>query len=144
LADARGDAQRYARLAGALADARGRQRAIDHRLARAVELSRAAHGALSVRALANAVGIGERQLERLFGERIGIRPKLFARLAGLERALGWLATSGERHAELAARAGYSDEAHFAREVHALSGLWPSELAHERRVGFVQATAERAR
>ena len=125
-------------LASAFSDPHARQRATDPRLARAARRVQASHGAVAVRELARDVGVTERQLERLFLERIGLGPKLFSRIARLEHALGLLAAAEGRHAELAARAGYSDEPHFTREVRALAGLCPSELARERRVGFVQA------
>ena len=54
------------------------------RLARAVETLRAAGGELPFPAVSDGVGLSERQLERLFEERVGYGPKLFARVVRLE------------------------------------------------------------
>ena len=47
---------------------------------------------------------------------------LMRRIRSARRAVSW--------AELAAECGYADQAHLAREVHALSGITPSGLLRE--------------
>lgn len=115
--------------------AASRVRPADHRVMRAVELLRA--GARSVRGVAAELGISERQLERLFAERVGGGPKHFARVVRLERAVQLMGTALRGQAALAAAAGYADEPHLIREFRALARATPAELARERRVGFVQ-------
>lgn len=112
-----------------------RLRAADHRVTRAVTLVRA--GAPSIRGVAAELGVSERQLERLFAERIGSGPKHFARVVRLERAVRLMGTALRGQAALAAAAGYADEPHLIREFRALARVTPAELARERRVGFVQ-------
>lgn len=112
-----------------------RVRAADHRVTRAVALLR--NGAPSIRGVAAELGVSERQLERLFAERIGSGPKHFARVVRLERAVRLMGTPLRGQAALAAAAGYADEPHLIREFRALACATPSELARERRVGFVQ-------
>src|SRR5688572_5623162 len=57
----------------------------DPRLSAAVCALRAARGALPIPALAKRVGLGERQLERLFAERVGYGPKFLARVVRMEQ-----------------------------------------------------------
>lgn len=87
-------------------------------LARAVASSLAAgHG---VAATAEAVGLGARQLHRRSLAAFGYGPKTLARILRLQRALA-LARSGVPLAETAARSGYADQAHLARDVRELAG-----------------------
>ncbi|MFD7662245.1 helix-turn-helix domain-containing protein [Streptomyces sp. NPDC059788] len=74
----------------------------------------------SVAEVARTVGIGERQLHRRCLEAFGYGPKTLARVLRLVRALE-LARAHLPYAEVAARAGYADQAHLAREVKALAG-----------------------
>lgn len=74
-----------------------------------------------VAATAAALGLSERQLHRRSLAAFGYGPKLLARILRFRYATG-LARSGQRFAEVAAIAGYADQAHLAREVRALSGL----------------------
>jgi transcriptional regulator GlxA family with amidase domain len=77
--------------------------------------------------------VSERQLERLFHERIGYGPKLFARVARLQRstrAIGDLRGSIASWARFAVECGYADQAHLVREFRALSGVTPVTYARE--------------
>jgi AraC-like DNA-binding protein len=51
----------------------------------------------------------------------GYGPKTLARILRLQRALA-LARKGVPFAETAARAGYADQAHLARDVRELAGM----------------------
>jgi AraC-like DNA-binding protein len=79
-----------------------------------------------VPALADAVGIGERQLRRCFAAAVGYGPKTFARIARFHRALA-LVRAAEPAAAAAFAAGYADQAHMTREMRALGGRTPSAL-----------------
>jgi AraC-like DNA-binding protein len=70
--------------------------------------------------VADAVGLGERQLHRRSLAAFGYGPKVLARIRRLQRALA-LARDGTAYARTAADAGYADQAHLAREVRALAG-----------------------
>jgi AraC-like DNA-binding protein len=81
-----------------------------------------------VPAVAAALGIGERRLQQLFHEQVGLPPRQWARLARLhgglrllrrEPALPW--------AQLAAAAGYSDQAHLTHDFRALCGITPTDF-----------------
>ncbi|MBZ4020176.1 helix-turn-helix domain-containing protein [Streptomyces purpurogeneiscleroticus] len=83
-------------------------------------IARAAARGTPVRELADAVGVGERQLHRRCLAAFGYGPKTLGRVLRLVRALD-LARSGMPYAQVAAAAGYADQAHLAREVKALAG-----------------------
>ncbi|MES9540222.1 helix-turn-helix domain-containing protein [Actinomadura sp. NPDC000600] len=74
----------------------------------------------SVRGVADALGIGERQLRRRSLAAFGYGPKTLQRVLRFQRALG-LARAGSPLAEAAFAAGYADQAHFAHEVRDLAG-----------------------
>lgn len=105
---------------------------------RAVTLMRRTRGGIGIRAAAQALGVGERRLERAFDLAVGLSPKRFARVL---RFLGAVREIGRRTARpLAAVAfdsGYSDHPHFIREFKRLAGVTPAQYAAERRVGIVQ-------
>lgn len=121
-----------AALTRALLERLGRARPADPRLRAAVGEIQKNRGAVDVGALARRVGLSERQLERVFDERVGLGPKGLARV---ERLKGWLRLAeGAREqsrARLAAEAGFADQAHLIREVKKLCGTTPGRLLAER-------------
>jgi AraC-like DNA-binding protein len=134
---ARTDRERALALAEFVCDPRSRVRAKDARVERATFLlGRGA--APSISEVALETGVSERQLERLFAERVGVRPKLFARVMRMQRAARLLSDRRLSGANLSALAGYADEAHLSRDFSELCGAPPSRLARD--VGFVQAGA----
>jgi len=98
-------------------------------------------GTVAVAALAGEVGWSARHLTDRFRAEVGLRPKEAARVARFDRARRRL-RPGARLADIAAQTGYFDQAHLAREFHALAGCAPSQwLADE--FGFVQAHGDLA-
>jgi AraC-like DNA-binding protein len=79
-----------------------------------------------VAATAGELGLGARRLHRLALTAFGYGPKTLARILRLRRALA-LARAGVPYADTAARAGYADQAHLAREVRKLAGRPLGEL-----------------
>ncbi|MEV5311346.1 helix-turn-helix domain-containing protein [Streptomyces sp. NPDC052610] len=74
-----------------------------------------------VAATADELGLGARALHRRSLAAFGYGPKTLARVLRLQRALA-LARTGVPYAETAARAGFADQAHLARDVRELAGL----------------------
>ncbi|GAA2308045.1 helix-turn-helix transcriptional regulator [Streptomyces hawaiiensis] len=74
-----------------------------------------------VAATADELGLGARQLHRRSLAAFGYGPKTLARVLRMRRALA-LARNGMPLAETAARAGYADQAHLARDVKELAGV----------------------
>lgn len=82
-------------------------------------------GAGTVAAAARAAGTTVRQVERLFARFLGVPPKATARVLRFQGALRRLmADPGCTLAEVAAQAGYFDQAHFIREFRRFSGGVP--------------------
>ncbi|MCX5062217.1 MULTISPECIES: helix-turn-helix domain-containing protein [unclassified Streptomyces] len=79
-----------------------------------------------VAATADELGLGARQLHRRALTAFGYGPKTLARVLRLQRALG-LVRQGVPYAETAARAGFADQAHLARDVRQLAGVPLGEL-----------------
>lgn len=134
---AKDHAGRQRAIADFLLEPRARKKAADIRLAHAIRAIRHSRGALPVAAIARDLAMSERTLERLFRAHVGVRPKLFARIARLEWTRRVALENDGSQAAIAAIAGYADEPHLVREFRALTGLTPSALAAEERVGFVQ-------
>jgi AraC-like DNA-binding protein len=139
LAEARTREERAAVARRALSAPGARARAVDARVRRAVLLIESARGCTSLREVSNALGVGERQLERLFVEHVGHGPKLFARIVRLQHAIGLASRARLRQSELATSAGFSDEPHLLREFRTLAGVTLRTLTSERDVGFVQVS-----
>lgn len=90
-------------------------------------------GQSTVTAVAAEAGVTSRQLERGFRERVGIGPKMFARIVRFQRVLQ---AEPVNWAALAADSGYFDQAHLVRDFHQFTGETPSAWA-ARRVAFLQ-------
>ncbi|WP_395777119.1 helix-turn-helix domain-containing protein [Aquidulcibacter sp.] len=86
-------------------------------------------GRVSVRQLADRAGLSARQLQRRFLSDVGVTPKLYGRLTRFEAALAAQRKNpSQAWAQIAAEAGYADEAHLSREARALSGMTPQTFA----------------
>jgi len=104
----------------------------DARLRGAVDSIASAQGNVRVAGVASSVGFSERQMERVFLERVGISPKSFARVSRVQALVSVLGTQRDLSwAGLAASLGYADQAHLVREVRALTGVTPGALLRER-------------
>ena len=73
--------------------------------------------------IAGRLGVTARHLRRAFAENIGIGPKEYARSARLQRVVRMAATSSD-WAQIAAEAGYFDQAHLIADFRGLVGLTP--------------------
>ncbi|WP_068166312.1 helix-turn-helix domain-containing protein [Rhodococcus phenolicus] len=81
----------------------------------------------SVAGTADAVGWSERRLHRHAVRTFGYGPKTLGRVLRFRRAVD-LARSGSGFAAIAYDCGYSDQAHLAREIRAMSGTTLGDLA----------------
>ena len=76
--------------------------------------------------ISRAAGVSSRQLLRRCLAEVGYGPKTLDRILRFQRARR-LSPSVSQLADLAAAAGYADQAHLARECRRLAGLAPSDL-----------------
>ncbi|MBB5980449.1 helix-turn-helix domain-containing protein [Kribbella solani] len=83
-------------------------------------------GSAGVSRLAGAVDLSERQLHRRCLDAFGYGPKMLDRVLWMNVALNH-ARTGLALADVATRTGYADQAHFTRDVKALTGLPPTLL-----------------
>ena len=95
----------------------------------AVRLIRARRGRVTVRWLSGQVNLSISQLERSFTRQVGVGPKLLARQTRVCALAAEATTSANPGwALLAAKYGYADQAHLARQFRELTGLTPSSFA----------------
>jgi len=87
-------------------------------------VARLADPAARVEALADELGLSERQLRRRFHAAAGYGPKTLHRVLRFRR---FLAGPRDDLARAALEAGYADQPHLAREVAQLAGTTPSRL-----------------
>lgn len=98
----------------------------------------AGHGGVGVRELAGEIGWSRRHFSERFAREVGVSPKQAARLMRFERSGDLLRTGGWRSlAEVAAVAGYYDQAHMANEWRSMAGCPPSTWIAEE-LPFLQA------
>lgn len=85
-------------------------------------------GSVTVEQLASMTGWSRRHLTSRFHDQLGLPPKRFARLVRFRTAAALIENpaSGD-FASIAARCGYTDQAHLTNEVRRFAGCTPSEL-----------------
>src|SRR5947207_13691632 len=89
------------------------------------------HGQVHIGGLAAWAGLSLRQFERRFTEQVGVRPKLYARIARFEAALDSRARSQEKSwTEVAHAFGYYDQMHLIHDFERFSGETPTKLLTE--------------
>ena len=82
-----------------------------------------APGMATVREVAQRTGWSERRFSQVFREHVGLAPKAWCRVQRFQRVVRQLHAGREvRWAELALDCGYYDQAHFANEFRAFSGI----------------------
>jgi AraC-like DNA-binding protein len=96
------------------------------RIGEALRLVDASRGTLPMTALASAAGLGPRQFERTFKARLGMRPKLYARIVRFQAALDRKARSAESWTRVAQELGYHDQMHLVHDFAQFSTGTPTE------------------
>lgn len=86
----------------------------------------ARHPHATVEQLSRWIGISHRQLQRRFSAAVGYGPKMFQSVLRFQRLLHCASRppGPPRLADLAAVAGYADQAHMTREVQRFAGCTP--------------------
>ncbi|MGQ4878636.1 helix-turn-helix domain-containing protein [Billgrantia sp. LNSP4103-1] len=93
------------------------------------------HGQASIAELAAELPFGQRRLERLFLQRVGLTPKRYARLLRVAHSRELIKQGGTAVSltDTALAAGYFDQSHFIHDFKAVTGLTPGGyLDHVRR------------
>jgi AraC-like DNA-binding protein len=85
-----------------------------------------APGVATVAEVARGTGWSERRFSQVFREQVGLSPKLWCRVQRFQRAVQRLHAGADiRWTELALDCGFYDQAHFANEFRAFSGVDPT-------------------
>jgi AraC-like DNA-binding protein len=105
----------------------GTAEATDRDFERAVSSVVRAEGRISVDVLAAGMGVGPRQLERKFRERVGLGPKRFAKVLRFQSVFRRAFLEERPWAELALDCGYFDQSHFIRDFKSFTGRSPAVL-----------------
>lgn len=88
-------------------------------------------GALTVESLASLACVSNRQLERQCKERIGLSPKLFARLVRFSEAFRLFESDQTVNwTQIAHSCGYYDQMHFIKDCKEFAAVTPSVIAKE--------------
>ncbi len=83
---------------------------------------------LTVGDLASRSGRSERSLQRLIHRHLGLSPKWLIQRRRLQEAAQQLKSGGRPLAQVAVDLGYSDQAHFTRDFHRVTGYRPGQFA----------------
>jgi AraC-like DNA-binding protein len=104
----------------------------------AVNATILAGGRLDISALAERVGLSMRQFERRFIQQVGMRPKLFARIARFEAVLETKACSAtESWTDVAHEFGYYDQMHMVHDFAEFTDKTPTETLIQLETVFVE-------
>jgi AraC-like DNA-binding protein len=113
-----------------------RLRAVPHGLHTvrwAVEKIMRHHGALSIRALSDQMGISHNHLLTQFKRMVGISPKALARLCRLKHILHSIdPTQAVDWTQIAHQSNYYDQAHFNKDFRSFTGQNPTDYLRLRR------------
>jgi len=87
---------------------------------------------LELELIGNVTGLGTRQLNRLFRDKLGISTMAFYRRLRLEKAMGFLTQSTLTITDIALATGFSHSAHFAQAFRARYSATPSSFRRRER------------
>ncbi len=95
-------------------------------LAASIDWLQRCHGQGSIAALVAALPFGQRRLERLFLQQVGLSPKRYARLLRVAHSRELIKRGGAAASltDTSFAAGYFDQSHFIHDFKAVTGLTP--------------------
>lgn len=86
-----------------------------------------APGTARIADVAARIGLSSRRLNQVFGDEVGLTPKLFSRVWRFQDALQRIAAGGDVDwMDIAIGCGYFDQPHFIHDFRAFTGLTPTE------------------
>ncbi len=91
----------------------------------AVRIIHEKQGMISVSDLVSQLGVGERKMERLFREYVGLGPKLYSRIIRFNAIFQLKQQGLESWSDLVFQTGFYDQAHFIKNFKEFSGDDPS-------------------
>lgn len=94
---------------------------VDH----ALKILRDRHGLISMEELSREIGLGSRQLQRLFQRYVGVTPKFYARIIRFNTVFAMMRKGGVSWADVVHASGYYDQSHFIRNFKGFTGEDPA-------------------
>jgi methylphosphotriester-DNA--protein-cysteine methyltransferase len=89
-------------------------------------------GRARIRTLAVETGVSQKHLIHLFRAQVGLPPKRYARIVRFNSLLRRLAAEARADwADLAAKYGFYDQAHFVRDFREFTGTTPTDFLRTR-------------
>ncbi len=123
LLEAPSNEARLALLEAALAARLPRARALHPAIASALAVLPSVQ---SVQAAVRHSGFSHRRFINHFRSAVGLTPKSYLRVLRFQQALAAMRNGARTLADIAAEAGYSDQAHFSRDFREFAGVTPAE------------------
>lgn len=97
----------------------------------AVQRIAATGGGLSLRQLQAELQLSERSFQRKFKQRVGVSPKLFARICQFQQSLGQLRRAEyEKLSDIAYAHDYADQSHCIRAFREFAGSTPQQFRQQ--------------
>ena len=96
----------------------------------ALELLFRKRGMIGVKELAEASGVTERQLERLFLKQVGLSPKFYSRVIRFSHIFALIEEGDYSWAQVAFKSGFTDQSHFIKNFKEFTGEDPSKYLFE--------------
>lgn len=86
----------------------------------------------AIKDLAGKIGISQKHLISLFDRKVGLQPKMFARISKFQKVIQLIEKQQKvAWASVALECGYYDQAHFIKEFQTFSGINPSSYLTDR-------------
>lgn len=92
---------------------------------RAVTEILTSNGNISISALCEQVGLGQRQLERQFSKSVGLSPKFYARIIRFANIFELMQKGDNTWSDLVYASGFFDQSHFIKNFKEFTGADPS-------------------
>lgn len=96
----------------------------------ALSLIFSSNGTVTVKELCNGLDMGERQIERLFNEYVGLPPKFYSRIIRFSQIFQHIQKGDPFWTDTVYRTGFYDQSHFIKNFKAFTGEEPSEYLFE--------------
>jgi len=97
----------------------------------AVQRIAATGGGLNLRQLQHELQVSERSFQRRFKQRVGVSPKLFARICQFQESLGQLRRAEyEKLSDIAYNQEYADQSHYIRAFREFAGSTPQQFRQQ--------------
>ncbi|ELR72467.1 Transcriptional regulator, AraC family [Fulvivirga imtechensis AK7] len=98
--------------------------AIQNKVRMAIEMMR--KGSRQIKEITEAIGLSERQLERLFSHYVGLSPKFYARILQFNTIFELMQKGDPSWSDIVFESGYFDQSHFIKSFRQFTGEDPSK------------------